>query len=276
VASETKEKQKTNQGERNKELKSTSYELFILALSILSIINLVLDWTIADPNVETVIFVMDFLLSLIFMGDFLLRLLTAESKSDYFFRQLGWLDLISSLPFPRAKIARFARIIRALRLMRKFGLANMIREFVTDRAGSAVYSLALMVILMLEFGSIAILFAERSATEANIQSGADAIWWSFVTISTVGYGDFYPTTNQGRFVAIFVIIIGVGLFGVVTGFLTNTFLPEDEIQSEEEAKENLELILAELQKIQETQKQSDETLNKRLAALEAMLTPPKN
>jgi len=210
------------------------------------------------------------------MGDFLLRLLTAESKSDYFFRQLGWLDLISSLPFPRAKIARFARIIRALRLMRKFGLANMIREFVTDRAGSAVYSLALMVILMLEFGSIAILFAERSATEANIQSGADAIWWSFVTISTVGYGDFYPTTNQGRFVAIFVIIIGVGLFGVVTGFLTNTFLPEDEIQSEEEAKENLELILAELQKIQETQKQSDETLNKRLAALEAMLTPPKN
>lgn len=276
MASETKDKRQTNQGERNKELKSSSYELFILALSILSIINLVLDWTIADPNVEMVILVMDIILSFIFMGDFLLRLFTADSKSDYFFKQLGWLDLISSLPFPRAKFARFARIIRALRLMRKFGLTNMVREFVTDRAGSAVYSLALLVILMMEFGSIAILFAERNAPEANIQSGADAIWWSFVTISTVGYGDFYPTTNQGRFVAIFVIMIGVGLFGVVTGFLTNAFLPDEEIQSEEEAKANLDMILAELQKIQENQKQSDESLNKRLASLETMLTPPKN
>lgn len=260
---------------RNEELKSSSYELFILVLSILSIVNLVLDWIVSDPNIENVILVMDILLSIIFMSDFLMRLLTAESKRHYFINQLGWLDLISSLPFPRAKIARTARIFRAIKLMRNFGLVNMIREFVTNRAGSAVYTLGLFVILMLEFGSIAILLAERSAADANIQTGTDALWWSFVTISTVGYGDFYPTTDQGRFVAIFVIVIGVGLFGVVTGFLANAFLPDEDTQPDKAAAD-LGMIMTELKKLQEAQKQSDDALNERLTALEGSLKTSKS
>lgn len=255
----------------NEEFKNTNYELFIFALSILSILNIFLDILTPGEEVSQVIFFIDLLLSFIFLMDFIYRLTTAESKRDYFFRQWGWLDLIGSIPVPRAKIARLARIIRALRLMRKFGLRNLLRDFVSDRAGSAVYTVAFLVILVLEFGSLFVLGAEQHADDANIQTAADAIWWSFVTMSTVGYGDHFPVTMTGRFFSIFVILIGVGLFGVVTGFLADYFTGDDVEESspeETEALENIANMLVEIKKMQEAQGEAAEHLQTRLDELE--------
>ena len=149
---------------------------------------------------------------------------TAESKSAYFFRQFGWADLLASLPFEQAKILRIFRLVRVFRLLRDYGVKNIGRSLVKDRAGSALYTLLLMGILVLEFGSLEMLNLEQHAPGANITSASDAVWYVIVTISTVGYGDRYPVTNQGRFFGALIIIIGVGIFGTFTGYLANVFL----------------------------------------------------
>jgi voltage-gated potassium channel len=205
------------------ELKSTNYEFFILALSILSLVNWVFVLVIRDVQIERIVVVIDLLLSFVFLVDFIYRLSTAENKREYFVRQSGWLDLLSSLPFPQVKILRLVRVIRSIRLLRMFGLRKTLDEFLLTRAGSAVYLVSFLIILVLEFGSMAILFAEQDAPGSTINTTSDAIWWVLVTISTVGYGDEYPVTQQGRLIATVVIVTGVALFGVVTGFLANAF-----------------------------------------------------
>ena len=81
-----------------------------------------------------------------------------------------------------------------------------------------------MGILVLEFGSIEILYVEQNAPGANITSASDALWYTIVTISTVGYGDQYPVTNEGRVIGSLIIVVGVGIFGTFTGYLANLFL----------------------------------------------------
>ena len=195
------------------------------------------------------------MLSVIFLGDFTYRLFTAESKSQYFFRQFGWADLLASLPFEQFKILRIFRLVRVFRLLREHGIKTIGRTLVKDRAGSALLTLLLMGILVLEFGSLAILRIEQYAAGANITTGSDAIWYVIVTISTVGYGDQYPVTNSGRLAGGLIIIIGVGIFGTFTGYLANLFLtppakpeatePQAPIGEEQPRIEHLQALVAE-------------------------------
>ncbi|MBK8931551.1 MAG: ion transporter [Chloroflexi bacterium] len=250
--------------------------MFILALSVLSLVNLVLDLFIQESALIQITILADKVLSLIFLADFLYRLSSAPSKKGYFIQELGWLDLLGSLPFPRIRILRLARIIRAVRLMRKYGLKHMLHQFSRDRAGSALYSVALLVFLMLEFGSMAMLRAELASPAANITTSEAAVWWSFVTMSTVGYGDFYPVTTMGRLVAVLFIIIGVGLFGVVTGFLANAFLGEEQAPEAEAAPEVAQLLL-EIKRLQDNQQVAMARLEAKLndleTAVQTNLTP---
>src|SRR5512139_1132964 len=114
------------------ELKNTTYELFIGALSILSIINLLLYYLVSDTTVEQVIRIMDGFLSVIFVADFFYRLFTAQSKSEYFLRHMGWADLLASLP-GQFKILRLFRIVRAGRLLKAYGGKRMFKQFVSNR-----------------------------------------------------------------------------------------------------------------------------------------------
>ena len=217
---------------KGSELKSTSYELFIGVLSVLSVFNLAMYYLADDPIVSCTIALIDVFLTIIFLGDFLYRFITADSKKEYVFRQFGWADLLASLPVPQAKLLRLFRIVRAGRLMREYGARNMVHSLIADRAGSALLSVLLFLLLLLEFGSVLMIKAESRAESANIASASDAVWWVYVTMTTVGYGDKYPVTNAGRAVGMLVMAAGVGLFGVLTGFLANAFLapaaPSDE------------------------------------------------
>jgi voltage-gated potassium channel len=78
------------------------------------------------------------------------------------------------------------------------------------------------------------LIAERHSPDANILTASDAIWWVFVSITTVGYGDRFPVTDQGRLIGVVTLTVGVGLFGVVTGFLANLFLGQGRKTSADE------------------------------------------
>jgi voltage-gated potassium channel len=94
----------------SRELKNTSYELFILLISILSIINLVLLIIPGiNPDIKGVLQIMDAFITVIFMSDFLYRLFTAESKRDYFFRNWGWADLLASMPCSSSRSSVFSK-----------------------------------------------------------------------------------------------------------------------------------------------------------------------
>jgi voltage-gated potassium channel len=212
-----------------------SYELFIGALSVISIINIVLALVIVDPAVRNVVIIVDTGLCFVFFADFLGRLRNAENKNNYFFRQLGWLDLLGSLPFPGLRIARVFRVARVVRLVRAVGMKTLIDKVLHDRAGSALYTVLILCVLVIQYGSIFELVSQRKASGANITTASDAVWYVIVTITTVGYGDKYPVTNGGRIVGVLIMVTGVGLFGVLTGFLANTFLSPGANKPEEKA-----------------------------------------
>lgn len=207
-----------------RELGNTGYELFIGALSLLSIVNIVLITLVQDEATRNVVYVTDIGLSALFLIDFLVRLRRAPSRSTYFLRQFGWADLLASLPFPQVKVLRLFRLLRVYRLLREYGWRNTVHSLLGDRAGSALLSLLLVAILIIEFGSMLMLHFEGASPDANIVSASDAIWYMVVTMSTVGYGDQYPVTNPGRELGAVIILVGVGIFGTLTGFLANLFL----------------------------------------------------
>jgi hypothetical protein len=224
-----------SEGEMKKEERKMNlgYEIFVGVLSILSIVNIFLGLLIPDPDLTGVINIMNGLFSIIFLGDFTFRILTAPSKGKYFFRDFGWADLFASLPFPQAKILRVFRLFRVYRLMRDVGPKKIADTLIKDRAGSALYVLLLMGVMVLEFGALGVLKAEKTNPDANIKTASDAVWYVLVTISTVGYGDRYPTTSPGRIWGAIIIVVGVGIFGTFTGFLANFFLSPG--KKEEEA-----------------------------------------
>lgn len=258
------------------EMKGTGYELFIGALSILSIVNVVLMWVYADdPNTATVLGLMNAIMFPVFLGDFLYRFFTAEDRWGYFWRGYGWADLLSSLPFQQLKILRAFRLWRIFRLFRQFGIRHLMHEFVAHRAENALLTVVFLVLCVLEFGSFAMVSAEVGAPGANIATASDALWWAYVTITTVGYGDRFPVTNLGRIVGIFVLTAGVGLFGTLSGFLANLFLSPAKtppaIQNPTGEPNELRAQVATLKGLVEAQEEALGNLKAQIAAMERLL-----
>ena len=204
-------------------LLSMPWEIFVLGCAILSITNLVLLLFMRNDDIAQVVTVMDFFLIAVFVIDLLRRLRVAQDDRAYILRGGGWLDLVSIVPMLR--IARLLRVIRVWRLMGRMGGPEAaVRLFFKDRASGGLFLVLLIAIVVMEFGSVSILWAERTSPDANITTANDALWYSIVTMSTVGYGDQFPVTELGRILGTFVIVVGVGVFGTLTGFLANAFL----------------------------------------------------
>jgi Ion transport protein len=246
------------------ELKDIGYEIFVGAVSVLSILNLVLMFVVEDPSLDTVLLVMNSLLTVILFIDFVYRLATAPSRSGYFYRQFGWADLLASLPVLELKILRVFRLVRVFRLLRANGVRVIGNRLMRNRAGSALLTLLLLGILVMEFGSLWMLKLEQNAPDANITTASDALWYTIVTISTVGYGDQYPVTTGGRVLGAVIIVIGVGIFGTFTGYLANIFLSPKPPQEEAEVLETRERV-DHLRLLLTQQKETLDQLDKLLA-----------
>jgi voltage-gated potassium channel len=93
------------------------------------------------------------------------------------------------------------------------------------------------VVGLLMFGSLAVLSVERDAPEGNIRTLGDALWWSFTTMTTVGYGDHAPTTGLGRMIAVGLMLSGIALLGVVTANIAAWFLARFEKDDVEERRQ---------------------------------------
>ncbi len=210
---------------RRRELKSAPYELFVLLVTLLSLVNLVLGFVLRSTTaLQDVLKVMNTVLSLVLLCDFVYRFATASSRASYFWKGFGWADLFASLPFPAAFLLRLFRVARVLRLLRRQGVRVVAQELGERRAGSAFLTMLFLGLIVLEFGSLQMLAIEQDAPGANITTTSDALWYTIATIATVGYGDRYPVTNAGRLCGSVIIVFGVGIFGTFTGYLANAFL----------------------------------------------------
>jgi voltage-gated potassium channel len=211
--------------------RQAAYLLFVLLISILALGVLAVDAFIDDESeAGRVLYYADLVLCALFFFDFLHCFAKAENKSKYMLTW-GWLDLVSSIPaVGPLRWGRAARLVRVLRVLRGIRSARILMRFILERRRqSAALAALLSTILVVGVSSIVVLELERAAgEEANLKTAEDALWWSVVTMTTVGYGDHYPVTAGGRIVAVVVIVAGVGLIGIWAGIATSWFLETSE------------------------------------------------
>ncbi|TFC93509.1 two pore domain potassium channel family protein [Cryobacterium sp. TMT3-29-2] len=147
---------------------------------------------------------------LIFAFDYLVNLYLAPDRGHWFVTHLFDLVVV------------FLPVLRPLRLLRLVTMLPIFQrspgQAVRSRVGLYLVGASSLLIWM---GSLAALDAERSAPGANITTLGDSVWWAFVTVSTVGYGDYFPVTGAGRLVAVALMLGGVTLVGVVTATLAS-------------------------------------------------------
>ena len=205
------------------ELKGVSYELFMLLISLLSIVNavIVITGVLQGPAYDVVV-LMEGALVPILAFDFVYRLLTAPSRRGYFLRRWGWADLLAATPgLGMFRVFRMARVSRLLRLRGREWVAD---ELLRQRAIATFLLTIFLVFVVVEVAGASVFVAESSNPDANITTAGDALWWGIVTITTVGYGDQYPTTPSGRIIGVFLLVSGIALFSVLTAFIANAFL----------------------------------------------------
>lgn len=213
------------------------YELFALVISVAALLVVAaLVGAPLRPETRELLETADLALCGFFFADFLRSLARADHRWRYLYTW-GWLDLAASIPAVDAlRFGRLGRIVRILRLLRVVKASRMLMLALRyRRRESAAWAAALVTLVMLFGSSIAILELERRG-DGNIHTAEDALWWSIVTMTTVGYGDHYPVTRGGRLVAVALMAVGVGLFGTLSGMAASWFT-EPVLADEEQARE---------------------------------------
>jgi voltage-gated potassium channel len=215
--------------------RSNAYEIFILVLTVQSLIVMGLVVLPLDAATHQALTFFDNVICVIFLGDFALNLAQSSPKGDYFITRRGWLDLLGSVPAfgvfrftALFRLARLSRLARITRLLRGQNQGELVRDVVENRGQYALFITFLAAFLVLTFSSVLILQFESRSPDANITTGGDALWWAFVTITTVGYGDYYPVTTLGRTTAVFVMFAGVGIIGSLASILASILVPDSD------------------------------------------------
>jgi voltage-gated potassium channel len=224
------------------------FQIVILILSVVVLAALAADSVLKLPGeVSEILQVLDTLVCVLLLTDFGVRFHRAKSKLQ--FMKWGWIDLLASIPnIPILRVGRFVRILRVIQLIRAIRASHRLSQLLLrDRTRTGVASVAMTSFLLIMFCSVAILLCEQQDPNANIKTSGDALWWSVTTITTVGYGDKYPVTTEGRMVAALLMFSGIGMFGVLSGLAATYFLgSRHESVVREEDK-----ILARLEKLEE-------------------------
>jgi voltage-gated potassium channel len=201
------------------------FQIVVLILSIVVLGALGADTIFKLPKeIADVLQILDTLVCVVLLIDFMVRFYKAESK--WAFLKWGWIDLVASIPNVQfLRVGRLVRILRIIRLLRAIRATHKISSLILkNKIQTGVASVFLTSFLLVVFCSIGILICEQQNPDANIKTAGDAIWWSVTTITTVGYGDKYPVTAEGRIVAMILMTAGIGLFGILSGLAAAFFV----------------------------------------------------
>ncbi len=179
-------------------------------------------------------------ISILFTIEYILRIVTAEKKTEYIFSFYGFIDLMAILPFYLVFLGVDLYVIRALRVLRIVKLTRysvaMIRlgkAFSIAKGEVVVFLLATLVLLYL--AAVGVYIFESRAQPENFQSIFDGLWWAVASLTTVGYGDIYPVTAGGKLFTFIVLIFGLGIVAAPAGIISSalTQVRNEEIKEEE-------------------------------------------
>lgn len=219
---------------REEHHKHEAHEFVMLFLSVVVLCVLFIE-TVShvSPQYARYFSIADTIICLFFLGDFFLDLSRAPNKWAYL--KWGWIDFISSIPHVGfLGGGQLGRAVRVLRILRAIRAIRIILHFIYwKRVRSVLATVAMISFTLMIFAAIAILNCE-DYPESNIKNTSDALWWAFATVTTVGYGDRYPVTPEGRLIAAVLMTVGVGLFGTMTAGIAAYFLESDRDGLQEE------------------------------------------
>jgi len=205
------------------------FDLFIQALIILSLISFSVS-TVPDlyPEIITFLNYFQIFTVIIFTFEYLLRLYVADIKREYIFSIYGIIDFLAILPF-YLSTAVDLRSLRILRLFRLFRILKFTRYTAAiERFKAVMKEIREELILFLSatafllyFAAVGIYYFENAAQPEQFTSIFHSLWWAVATLTTVGYGDVYPTTTGGKIFTFLILMIGLGIVAVPAGLLSD-------------------------------------------------------
>lgn len=205
------------------------FDLFIQAVIIISLVSFSVETIPNLPHgLALALSYIEVATVSVFSVEYVLRLIVADRKLKFIFSFYGLIDLFSVLPF-YLSVGIDLRSIRIVRLLRLFRTLKLVRY---NRAFSRFYTAIVLVkeeliiffvvsSMILYFASVGIYYLESEAQPENFTSIFHSMWWSIVTLTTVGYGDVYPVTTGGKVFTSFILLIGLGIVAVPTGLIAS-------------------------------------------------------
>lgn len=205
-------------------MKQKIYDITICILAIASVTFAIMDMTSGISNTLKII---DNVIYAIFIFDYVIRFIIAKSKKNFF--KSNMFDLIAIIPFSSAfRVFRVLKFTRLLKMTKLFRLASVSARLL-KKAKKFLNTNGLKYVLCLVI--ISVMVSALAMTKVEHMPFADALWWAFVTATTVGYGDLSPTTGLGRIIASILMLVGIGLIGSLTSSITSFFLDAKEDKS---------------------------------------------
>jgi voltage-gated potassium channel len=224
------------------------YNAIIFVLCILAVLLAVVDFT---DGLNPVLTCVDDIIYVIFVGDYIVRFVFAEKKKAFVKENV--FDLIAIIPFgPLCRAFRLMKFARVFRFAKLFRVASHSARFLS-RSKAFLNTNGFKYILCLTASSIFI--ATFAMMYFENMSFRDALWWSFVTATTVGYGDLSPATNIGRAIASLLMVVGIGLIGALTSSITSFFLHRDE-QTQSLDSEKVDMVMTLYHKLSKEEKKA--------------------
>ena len=220
--------------------------MLLLALLMLPLL-LVPEFLTLSPAMSRLLLLGDWFIWAAFAMELLVKTYLSVSRRQYLIEH--WYDVvIVVVPFLRPlRLVRSFRLLRAARAMRlvSYGLRLLHEAHDMVTSHGLHYATIIGAALFFVLAALALAF-ERQASGSNIHTYGDAIWWGIATITTVGYGDRFPVTTEGRVISVMIMLLGISLFSLITAAVAAMFVQPT--MKKEEA--TLEDVLARLEQME--------------------------
>ncbi|MEN8789241.1 MAG: ion transporter [Flavobacteriaceae bacterium] len=206
------------------------FDIVLLIVILFSVVIVMLESVPRiDDNYHEFLDISEWIVTILFTIEYALRLICIKKPRNYVFSFFGIIDLLSTIPkylsffvvgsqyITAFRALRLLRVFRILKLVRFVGESNnLVRALHASRAKISIFVFFMLIISVL-LGTIMYLV---EGPEHGFDSIPHSVYWTIVTLTTVGYGDITPETGIGQFVAAFIMIIGYGIIAVPTGIVT--------------------------------------------------------